>query len=75
MEFIEEIEVLAAKSRNLAGSLKTEEATKNALVMPFIQKLGYDVFNPNEVIPVFQAEAGVKKDQRVDEERGADHPD
>lgn len=66
MEFIEEIEVLGAKSRNLAGSLKTEEATKNALVMPFIQKLGYDVFNPNEVIPEFQAEAGVKKDQRVD---------
>lgn len=66
MEFIEEIEVLGAKSRNLSGSLKTEEATKNALVMPFIQKLGYDVFNPNEVIPEFQAEAGVKKDQRVD---------
>jgi hypothetical protein len=31
--------------------LLTEEAAKNALVMPFIQALGYDVFNPSAVTP------------------------
>ena len=29
----------------------TEEATKNGFIMPFINALGYDVFNPLEVIP------------------------
>ena len=31
--------------------VETEEATKNAFIMPFIQALGYDVFNPMEVVP------------------------
>jgi hypothetical protein len=30
--------------------LQTEEATKNALIMPFIALLGYDIFDPTEVI-------------------------
>ena len=34
----------------------TEEATKNAFIMPFISLLGYDVFNPHEVIPEFTAD-------------------
>src|SRR5699024_573340 len=44
----------------------TEEATKNAFVMPFIQALGYDVFNPDEVIPEFTSDYGVKKGEKVD---------
>ena len=66
MEFIDEIKVLGNRSRNLADKLSTEEATKTSLILPFIQLLGYDIFNPMEVIPEFQAQAGVKKDQRVD---------
>jgi hypothetical protein len=46
--------------------LLTEEAAKTALVMPFIQALGYDVFNPSEVIPEFTADVGVKKGEKVD---------
>ncbi|OWJ66166.1 type I restriction endonuclease [Inquilinus limosus] len=46
--------------------LLTEEAAKNALVMPFIQALGYDVFNPGEVIPEFTADVGTKKGEKVD---------
>lgn len=46
--------------------LLTEEAAKNALVMPFIQALGYDVFNPGEVIPEFCADVGTKKGEKVD---------
>ena len=46
--------------------LLTEEAAKTALVMPFIQLLGYDVFNPSEVIPEFTADVATKKGEKVD---------
>lgn len=46
--------------------LLTEEAAKTALVMPFIQALGYDVFNPAEVVPEFTADVGTKKGEKVD---------
>lgn len=46
--------------------LLTEEAAKNALIMPFIRALGYDVFNPAEVIPEFTADVGTKKGEKVD---------
>lgn len=45
--------------------LLTEEAAKTALVMPFIQALGYDIFNPGEVIPEFTADVGIKKGEKV----------
>ena len=34
--------------------------------MPFIAALGYDVFNPIEVIPEFTADVGIKKNEKVD---------
>lgn len=46
--------------------LLTEEAAKNALVMPFLQALGYNVFNPSEVVPEFTADVGTKKGEKVD---------
>lgn len=47
-------------------NLLTEEATKNALIMPFINALGYNVFNPSEVVPEFNADVGTKKGEKVD---------
>ena len=47
-------------------AVRTEEATKNALVMPFINALGYNVFDPREVIPEFVADIGTKKGEKVD---------
>lgn len=46
--------------------LLTEEAAKTALVMPFIRALGYDVFNPSEVVPEYTADVGTKKGEKVD---------
>jgi len=46
--------------------LLTEEAAKTALVLPFLQALGYDIFNPGEVIPEFTADVGTKKGEKVD---------
>lgn len=47
-------------------ALLTEEAAKNALVMPFLQALGYDIFNPSEVVPEYTADVGLKKGEKVD---------
>ncbi len=66
MDFIEELQSLSAKTEKLCHLLQTEEATKNALVMPFIKLLGYDIFDPTEVIPEFIADVGIKKGEKVD---------
>lgn len=67
MEFAERLTALAAKVRQQKGQIQTEEATKNAFVMPFISTiLGYDVFNPLEVVPEFIADVGVKKGEKID---------
>ncbi|MGR5240235.1 type I restriction endonuclease [Photobacterium damselae] len=67
MEFIDKIQQLTKKIPMLGNTLTTEEATKNALIMPFLQSvLGYDVFNPLEVIPEFTADVGTKKGEKVD---------
>ena len=47
-------------------NIQTEEATKNAFIMPFLQSLGYDVFNPLEVVPEFVADIGIKKGEKID---------
>jgi len=67
MEFDERISALAAKVRNQRDAIQTEEAAKTAFVMPFISTiLGYDVFDPLEVVPEFTADIGVKKGEKVD---------
>lgn len=50
----------------MKDQINTEEATKNAFVMPFIQILGYDIFNPTEVIPEFICDIGTKKGEKID---------
>ncbi|MDE0932495.1 MAG: type I restriction endonuclease [Novosphingopyxis baekryungensis] len=66
MELESRLEALSEKARGHRELLATEEAAKNALVMPFLQALGYDVFNPTEVIPEFTADVGTKKGEKVD---------
>ncbi len=67
MEFLERIQQLKEQAVNLKDCLQTEEATKNALIMPFLRALGYDVFNPLEVVPEFIADSSrLKKDEKVD---------
>ena len=66
MSFDEKIVALIQRIPKLTDHLQTEEATKNALVMPFISALGYDVFNPMEVIPEFTADVGIKKGEKID---------
>lgn len=66
MDFIDKLQALAAKIPVLCPVLQTEEATKNALIMPFIAALGYDVFDPTEVVPELVADFATKKGEKVD---------
>ncbi len=66
MDLIDTINYLSNRLATLQDRIQTEEATKNALVMPIIQALGYDVFNPLEVVPEFTADVGTKKGEKID---------
>lgn len=66
MDFKDQIKQLSDRVSRLKDSIQTEEATKNALIMPFINALGYDVFNPFEVVPEFISDIGTKKGEKVD---------
>lgn len=66
MDFIDQLKALSSTAAKQLENLQTEEATKMALVAPFINALGYNVFNPSEVVPEFVADVGIKKGEKVD---------
>ncbi len=66
MDLEDSLMQISARIPKQIEHLKTEEATKAALVMPFINALGYNVFDPTEVVPEFIADVGVKKGEKVD---------
>lgn len=66
MGFNDELKALAVRIGNQKDGIQTEEATKNAFIMPLINILGYNVFDPNEVTPELNADIGIKKGEKVD---------
>lgn len=66
MELENKIAELQATLRKHREKLLTEEAAKTTLVLPFLRALGYDIFNPDEVIPEFVCDVGTKKGEKVD---------
>ncbi|MFD2551365.1 type I restriction endonuclease [Bizionia sediminis] len=66
MELFSKLKGLAEKVEQLKDKIDTEESTKHAFTLPFINILGYDTFNPTEVIPEFTADLGLKKGEKVD---------
>ena len=66
MDFKDTIKQIADRINKIKDKLETEEATKNGLIMPFIQALGYDVFNPLEVMPEYTCDIGTKKGEKID---------
>ncbi len=66
MDLATRLTELATKTQQHREVLLTEQAAKTALVMPFINMLGYDVFNPSEVVPEYTADVGTKKGEKVD---------
>lgn len=66
MDLGDELRNLALRIEKQRSSVLTEEACKTAFVMPFIKALGYDVFDPQIVIPEYTADIGIKKGEKVD---------
>ncbi len=66
MDFKDQIKQLGDRVTKLKEQIQTEEATKNAFIMPFLQSLGYDVFNPLEVVPEYITDIGTKKGEKID---------
>ncbi len=66
MQLQPQLKALAEKIGKLKDKIDTEESTKHAFVLPFINLLGYDTFNPTEVVPEFTADIGLKKGEKVD---------
>lgn len=57
---------IASRVPDLQLDNLNEEAAKHALVLPFLQALGYDVFDPQQVIPEFTADAPGIRSEKVD---------
>ncbi len=62
----DQLRCLAERIVQTKSKVRTEEGTKTAYIMPFLQIMGYDVFNPDEVVPEFTADVGVKVGEKVD---------
>ena len=65
MDFKDQITKLAERISKQKDVIQTEEATKNAFIMPMIAVLGYDVFNPFEVVPEMDCDL-TRKGDRID---------
>ena len=66
MAFEDEIRSLAERIPNTKDRLLTEEAAKQSLVLPFLQALGYNVFDPTEVEPEYNADFGETRGWKAD---------
>lgn len=66
MDFIDQLKQFSVRIQKVKDKITTEEATKTAMILPFFQMLGYDVFNPLEFIPEYTADIGIKKGEKVD---------
>ncbi|MBF0464642.1 MAG: hypothetical protein HQK88_07705 [Nitrospirae bacterium] len=51
IELERKLQKLAGEIRKKYENIKSKESTKVALTMPLLQALGYDVFDPAEVVP------------------------
>ena len=66
MDFKDQLLLLAERVGKLKDNVKTEEATKTSFILPFLQALGYDIFNPSEVTPECDCDYGTKKGEKID---------
>lgn len=61
MAFPDDLNRHIEQIRTRLPHIKGEEATKQALVIPLLQLLGYDVFDPREVKPEFTSDFAAKR--------------
>lgn len=63
MDFKDSIIKLSERIKVQCNAVKTEEATKTSFIMPFIASLGYDIFDPYEVIPEMDCDLAKQNDK------------
>ncbi|MHC5934365.1 type I restriction endonuclease [Nostoc sp.] len=61
MGFTEDIIKLSEQVRKRFDQVVGEEATKMALIVPFLSALGYDVYDPSEVMPEYVADFATRR--------------
>ena len=61
MGLFEDLRQLSEQVKKRQSHIHGEEATKQALVLPFLQVLGYDIYDPTEVRPEYVADFAKKK--------------
>lgn len=61
MAFQDDLATHIDRIRGRMPHVQGEEATKQALIVPLLQVLGYDVFDPREVRPEYVADFAIKK--------------
>lgn len=66
MSIQQKLSSLSSRAKEQSSLITSEEATKTSLIMPFLSILGYDPFNPAEIVPEFTADVGTKKKEKVD---------
>jgi len=66
VSLLEEIQMLGDRVKKTVQLIQTEEATKQAFVIPFIKMLGYDVYDPSEVVPEYIADIGIENGGKID---------
>lgn len=66
MDFKESLKNFSIRIKTIKDSISTEEATKTSIILPSFSLIGYDIFNPNEFVPEFVADVGIKKGEKVD---------
>ncbi|AUX25288.1 hypothetical protein SOCEGT47_058320 [Sorangium cellulosum] len=61
MALLDNIRRLSENVRRRQPNTRGEQATKNALILPFLDALGYDIFDPTEVHPEYIADFAKKR--------------
>jgi len=66
MDFTEELRLFSNRIMQIKDKIQTEEAVKTSIILPFFHLLGYDIFNPEEFIPEYTTDVGIKKGEKID---------
>lgn len=63
---LSQIRALEDRVKSAISENLNEANTKTSLILPFLQAMGYDVFDHNEVAQEYTSEWGTKKGEKVD---------
>jgi hypothetical protein len=66
MAFHDDIAAHAEQQKGKLPHVRGEEATKQALVIPLLRILGYDVYDPREIQPEYTADFAIKRSGQLE---------